>query len=134
MNGLEELIEIRARNPECASLALSPDARPDRAQLARVDPHPDRRPGYLNGLGDLLDGQWLAAMDSAQPHAFAFNEAISLMVGCESQDEIDQYWEKLSASGTVTVPTNGTDVTSMSIPGPMTWKLWFAARSSTVSQ
>ena len=45
----------------------------------------------------LLEGQWFAAMDSAQQHKFAFNEAISLMVRCENQDEIDSYWEKLSA-------------------------------------
>lgn len=28
---------------------------------------------------------------------FRFNEAISLALNCESQDEIDYYWEKLSA-------------------------------------
>jgi predicted 3-demethylubiquinone-9 3-methyltransferase (glyoxalase superfamily) len=28
---------------------------------------------------------------------FTFNEAISLMVYCETQDEIDYYWDKLSA-------------------------------------
>src|SRR5919112_1104891 len=37
-----------------------------------------------------------AAMDSAHRHNFAFNEAISFMVYCERQDEIDYYWEKLS--------------------------------------
>ena len=31
--------------------------------------------------------------------AFKFNEAISLMVNCESQEEIDEYWGKLSAGG-----------------------------------
>jgi predicted 3-demethylubiquinone-9 3-methyltransferase (glyoxalase superfamily) len=31
--------------------------------------------------------------------AFTFNEAISLMVNCESQEEIDEYWAKLSAGG-----------------------------------
>ncbi len=36
-------------------------------------------------------------MDSAQDHDFGFNEAISFMVGCENQDEIDYYWEELSA-------------------------------------
>jgi predicted 3-demethylubiquinone-9 3-methyltransferase (glyoxalase superfamily) len=41
-------------------------------------------------------GTWLAAMDSARPHDFAFNEAISLIVPCENQEEIDYYWEKLS--------------------------------------
>jgi len=36
-------------------------------------------------------------MDSAFRHDFAFNEAISFMVHCESQEEIDYYWERLSA-------------------------------------
>ncbi len=43
-----------------------------------------------------LEGQWFAAMDSARNHNFAFNEAISLLVRCENQAEIDQYWEQLS--------------------------------------
>ena len=43
-----------------------------------------------------LLGQWFAAMDSAQDHTFNFNEAISFMVKCDSQEEIDYYWEKLS--------------------------------------
>ncbi len=44
-----------------------------------------------------LAGQKFAAMDSAQAHDFTFNEAISLLVTCETQDEIDYFWEKLSA-------------------------------------
>lgn len=30
---------------------------------------------------------------------FKFNEAISLVIRCESQSEIDEYWEKLTAGG-----------------------------------
>jgi predicted 3-demethylubiquinone-9 3-methyltransferase (glyoxalase superfamily) len=44
-----------------------------------------------------LDGYRLAAMDSAHEHRFSFNEAVSLVVGCEDQDEIDHYWERMSA-------------------------------------
>lgn len=44
-----------------------------------------------------LEGQEFAAMDSAQTHNFTFNEAISLMVHCNTQEEIDYYWDKLSA-------------------------------------
>ena len=45
----------------------------------------------------MLEGQWFAAMDSAHEHQFAFNEAISFLVSCDTQEEIDYYWERLSA-------------------------------------
>ena len=44
-----------------------------------------------------LEGQLLAAMDSAHEHNFQFNEGISLMVNCDTQEEIDYYWDQLSA-------------------------------------
>ncbi|MDQ3640934.1 MAG: VOC family protein [Actinomycetota bacterium] len=44
-----------------------------------------------------LAGQAFAAMDSALDHPFGFNEAISFMVSCDSQEEIDRYWDSLSA-------------------------------------
>lgn len=45
----------------------------------------------------MLEGQWFAAMDSAREHNFAFNEAISFLVSCDTQEEIDYCWSKLSA-------------------------------------
>ena len=57
---------------------------------------PDQ-PGTVRHLYFALDGYKFAAMDSALEHDFGFNEAISLMVGCDTQDEIDYYWDKLSA-------------------------------------
>jgi predicted 3-demethylubiquinone-9 3-methyltransferase (glyoxalase superfamily) len=44
-----------------------------------------------------LDGQEFSALNGG-PH-FRFSEAISLMVRCESQAEIDYLWEKLGAGG-----------------------------------
>ena len=44
-----------------------------------------------------LAGQEFAAMDSGYPHGFGFNEAISLVVHCDTQEEIDEYWSRLSA-------------------------------------
>ncbi len=44
----------------------------------------------------LLD-RWFAAMDGAPDLRYAFNEAVSFIVNCDSQEEIDYYWGKLSA-------------------------------------
>jgi len=44
-----------------------------------------------------LEGQDFMALNGG-PH-FKFTEAISLVVNCESQDEVDAFWEKLSEGG-----------------------------------
>jgi predicted 3-demethylubiquinone-9 3-methyltransferase (glyoxalase superfamily) len=43
-----------------------------------------------------LFGMDFSAMDNAFDVEFGFNEAFSLMVLCDNQEEIDEYWEKLS--------------------------------------
>jgi predicted 3-demethylubiquinone-9 3-methyltransferase (glyoxalase superfamily) len=53
--------------------------------------------GTVRHTGFTLDGYELAAMDSAADHRFSFNEAVSLMVVCDTQDQIDYFWSKLSA-------------------------------------
>lgn len=44
-----------------------------------------------------LDGEFINIMESAFDHQFNFNEGVSLMVDCKDQEEIDYFWEKLSA-------------------------------------
>jgi len=44
-----------------------------------------------------LEGQRFMALNAGPE--FKFTEAISLFVSCESQDEVDELWEKLSAGG-----------------------------------
>lgn len=57
---------------------------------------PDRE-GMVKYADFSLFGQRFRATESAYDHAFAFNEAVSFMVKCDTQQEIDRYWEKLSA-------------------------------------
>jgi predicted 3-demethylubiquinone-9 3-methyltransferase (glyoxalase superfamily) len=57
---------------------------------------PDKE-GTIMYTGFMIEKQWFAAMDSAREHNYNFNEAVSFMVNCDSQKEIDYYWEKLSA-------------------------------------
>jgi predicted 3-demethylubiquinone-9 3-methyltransferase (glyoxalase superfamily) len=46
-----------------------------------------------------IEGQNFTALNGG-PH-FKFNEAISFQIPCETQEEIDQYWERLSAGGEI---------------------------------
>ena len=54
-------------------------------------------PDYVNYVDFDLDGTTFSAMESALDHGFTFNEGVSIVVNCDSQDEIDYYWEALSA-------------------------------------
>lgn len=46
-----------------------------------------------------LCGYNLIAMDGPGDHAYTFNEAVSLVVDCHTQEEIDYYWNKLTEGG-----------------------------------
>lgn len=47
----------------------------------------------------ILDGKVFMAMDGYGEHAFAFNEGISFMVECDSQVDIDYFWNTFTANG-----------------------------------
>ncbi len=83
---------------EATNFYLSVFKDSERGVLARypVGVEPEKE-GTLMFTDFKLEGQWFAAMDSAGKHEFAFSEAVSLMVECEDQAEIDYYWNKLSA-------------------------------------
>jgi len=44
-----------------------------------------------------LDGQRFTALNGGP--AFKFNESVSFVVRCDSQDEVDSYWSKLTEGG-----------------------------------
>jgi predicted 3-demethylubiquinone-9 3-methyltransferase (glyoxalase superfamily) len=56
-----------------------------------------RPPGSVMTVELELDGQRFTALNGGP--FFQFNEAISLQVYCETQDEVDSYWEKLKEGG-----------------------------------
>lgn len=53
--------------------------------------------GQVMVMSFTLDGQEFSALNGGP--IFKFTEALSLMVNCESQAEVDQLWEKLSEGG-----------------------------------
>lgn len=53
--------------------------------------------GKVMTVGFEIEGQQFTALNGG-PH-FRFSEAVSFVVNCETQEEVDYYWEKLSAGG-----------------------------------
>ena len=56
-----------------------------------------RPPGSVMTVEFELDGQEFVALNGGP--IFPFTEAISLVVNCQTQAEVDRYWKKLSAGG-----------------------------------
>ena len=56
-----------------------------------------RTPGSVMTVAFELDGQAFTALNAGPQ--FQFTEAISLQVSCETQEELDRYWEQLSRGG-----------------------------------
>ncbi len=90
--------DVCGKAEEATDFYLSVFKKTRRGELARYPAgmEPDEE-GTIMFTDFMLEGEWFAAMDSAQQHNFNFNEAISLMVNCDTQQEIDKYWDKLSA-------------------------------------
>ena len=56
-----------------------------------------REPGSVMTVEFTLDGQNLVGLNGG-PH-FRFTEAVSFQIRCESQEEVDDYWQKLAEGG-----------------------------------
>ena len=58
---------------------------------------PSGKKGSVMTVSFELDGQEFVALNGGPQ--FKFTEAVSFVVNCETQEEIDYYWEKLTAGG-----------------------------------
>jgi predicted 3-demethylubiquinone-9 3-methyltransferase (glyoxalase superfamily) len=67
--------------------------------IARYSEVGPGRPGSVMTVDFELDGQQFAALNGGPQ--FPFTEAISLVINCETQAEIDRYWDALSAGGKI---------------------------------
>jgi predicted 3-demethylubiquinone-9 3-methyltransferase (glyoxalase superfamily) len=63
-------------------------------ESARLSGMPE---GSLMTIGFQLDGQDFVALNGGP--TFTFNEAVSFVVSCHTQEEIDHYWDALSQGG-----------------------------------
>ncbi len=78
-----------------AYTSIFPESRTD--MLVPFGPDEGGVGGHIKHARFSLCGQNFMAMDGGTGHEFSFNEAFSFIVNCETQEEIDFYWDKLSA-------------------------------------
>lgn len=70
------------------------------ARIDKIVPYPEGSPGTpgtVMTVRFLLEGQEFVAVNGGP--VFTFSPAISLVVNCETQDEVNEMWEKLGAGG-----------------------------------
>src|ERR1700710_1280404 len=82
---------------EAVEFYLSVFRNSRRLDALRNDDGGPRPKGSVLTVAFELDGQKFTALNGG-PH-FKFTEAVSFVVNCESQKEIDYYWDKLSEGG-----------------------------------
>ncbi len=70
------------------------------SRIVNVTHYPEAAPrpaGMVMTVEFELDGQRFVAINGGPE--FTFDEAVSLQINCETQDEVDYYWERLSEGG-----------------------------------
>jgi predicted 3-demethylubiquinone-9 3-methyltransferase (glyoxalase superfamily) len=70
------------------------------SKLGRINRYTDAMPAAAGSVLTVefeLNGQKFIALNGGP--AFKFTEAISFQIPCENQEEVDYYWEKLTAGG-----------------------------------
>lgn len=67
--------------------------------ILRYGPNEEDAEGNVKHAQFSLNGSVMMAMDSSFAHGFHFNEAISLVVECADQQEIDHFWNNLTEGG-----------------------------------
>jgi predicted 3-demethylubiquinone-9 3-methyltransferase (glyoxalase superfamily) len=66
-------------------------------EIARYGSAGPRPEGTVMTVSFELDGQRFVALNGGPE--FAFSEAVSFLVNCDTQDEVDSYWSALSEGG-----------------------------------
>ncbi|MBB1285500.1 VOC family protein [Flavisolibacter sp. BT320] len=68
--------------------------------ILRYGPNEGDTEGRVKHAQFSLGGNVFMVMDSSHPHGFSFNEAVSFVVECKDQKEVDFFWNSLTEGGT----------------------------------
>ena len=97
MQKITPMLWYEGQAEEAAKFYCSVFRNSKMGQIARYGDHGPLPKGTVMTATFTLDGQEFVALNGG-PHD-KFNDAISLMVNCDTQAEIDEMWEKLASGG-----------------------------------
>jgi predicted 3-demethylubiquinone-9 3-methyltransferase (glyoxalase superfamily) len=91
--------EQHGRAEEAVHLYTSVFNNSDITGIMKYGPGEPLPEGTVKHAQFSLDGHVFMVMDSGMDHHFQFNEALSFVVSCDTQEEIDYFWDRLTANG-----------------------------------
>src|SRR5262245_44580178 len=97
MQKITPMLWFNTEAEEAATFYVSLFRNSSIGAVSRYGDHGPGPKGSAMTVAFTLDGQTYTALNGG-PH-FKFNEAISLVINCEDQAEIDRYWTALTADG-----------------------------------
>jgi predicted 3-demethylubiquinone-9 3-methyltransferase (glyoxalase superfamily) len=97
MNTITPCLWFDTEGEDAAKLYTSVFPNSKIVDVARYGEAGPRPAGTVMTVSFELDGQKFVALNGGPE--FKFNEAISFQVSCETQEEVDAYWSKLSEGG-----------------------------------
>lgn len=74
--------------------------------ISRYGPDEAGAEGTVEQATFTVAGESFMVMDSSEEHEFSFTPSISFFVQCDSEDEIDKLYKKLSENGEAPMPLN----------------------------
>jgi len=79
-------------------VSIFPNSKITEVQRYPVDiPHADKKAGEVSTVSFELDGRPFMGLNGGP--VFKFDEAISFVIDCDGQDEVDRYWDALLTDG-----------------------------------
>ena len=84
-------------------ISLFEDSYIERIEYYETD-EPGGKKGTVKHATFVLGGDTYMAIDSSFAHEFSFSPAVSIFINCESEEEIDTLYKKLSEGGMTMMP------------------------------
>lgn len=95
------VVEQHGKAEEAMNFYVSNFSNSNVVNVERYGPGEGELRGTVKHAIFSLDGQDFMVMDSGREHPFTFSLATSFIVYCQTQDEIDKFWNDLSAGGNI---------------------------------